>query len=50
MPMAAQGGWKPVPRTEPRDAFLDMTDNADGGDRVVPGAPRDLPTNANIVH
>lgn len=49
MPMAAQGGWKPVPKTEPRETTATETVNPDGGERIKPSIPGSIPTNTNPV-
>lgn len=49
MPMAAQGGWKPVPTTQPREAGATDSVNPDGGERIKPSAPGTIATNSNSV-
>lgn len=50
MPLAAQGGWKPAPSVpETRDAGMPTGGSPDGGDRIKPSLPGDIPANPNSV-
>lgn len=49
MPMAAQGGWKPVPTTQPREAGATDSVNPDGGDRMKPSVPASIPADSYNV-
>jgi len=49
MPLAAQGGWKPAPKTEPRDAGMPTGGSPDGGERIKPSLPGTIAANPNSV-
>lgn len=49
MPLAAQGGWKPAPTTQPVDAGIPSGGSPDGGERIKPSLPGDIAANPNTV-
>lgn len=43
MPMAPQGGWKPVPKTEPRETSATESVSPYSGERITPSKPGNIP-------
>lgn len=49
MPLAAQGGWKPAPSTQPIDAGIPSGSSGGEGERTKPTIPGDVAANPNSV-